>query len=33
MGFMKKKVNLGALGVNPYVSKGVPQPCLDLIMS
>jgi len=29
MGKMKKKVNLGILGVSIYVSKGVPQSCLD----
>jgi hypothetical protein len=29
--FMKKKVNLGVLGMSPYVSNGVPQPCLDPI--
>jgi hypothetical protein len=29
IGFMKKKMNLGFLRVNPFVSKGVPQPCLD----
>ncbi len=29
IGFMKKKVTLGVLGVNPYVSNGVPQPYLD----
>jgi hypothetical protein len=27
--FMKKKVNLGFLRVNPSISKGVPQACLD----
>jgi len=26
---MKKKVNLGVLGVSLYVSKGVPRSCLD----
>jgi len=26
---MKKKVNLRVLRMNPYVSKGVPQSCLD----
>ncbi len=26
---MKKKVNLGILGASPYVTKGVPQSCLD----
>ncbi len=26
---MKKNVNLKVLGVSPYVSKGVPQSCLD----
>ncbi len=26
---VKKKVNLGILGVSPYVSKGVPQSCVD----
>jgi hypothetical protein len=26
---MKKKVNLGVLGVSLYVSKGVPWSCLD----
>jgi hypothetical protein len=30
IGKMKKKVNLIILGVSPYVSKGVPQSCLDL---
>jgi hypothetical protein len=25
----EKKVNLVILEVNPYVSKGVPQSCLD----
>jgi len=29
MGKVKKKVNLGVLGMNPYVSKGVPKSCLD----
>ncbi len=29
MGKMKKKVNLGVLGVSLYVSKGLPQSCLD----
>jgi hypothetical protein len=25
----EKKVNLEVLGMNPYVSNGVPQSCLD----
>jgi hypothetical protein len=29
MGKVKKKVNLGVLGMSPYISKGVPQSCLD----
>jgi hypothetical protein len=29
IGFMKKKVNLGVLRMNPYVSNRVPRPCLD----
>jgi hypothetical protein len=29
MGKMKKKVNLGVLGVNLYGSNVVPQSCLD----
>jgi hypothetical protein len=32
MGKVKKKVNLKVLRVNPYVSKGVPQLCLDHFM-
>jgi hypothetical protein len=32
MGKMKKKVNLGALGMSPYVSKGVTRLCLDHFM-
>jgi len=27
--FCKKNLNLGVLGMSPYVSNGVPQPCLD----
>ncbi len=30
MGKVNKKVNLGVLEVNPYVSKGVPKSCLDI---
>jgi hypothetical protein len=26
---LKEKINLGILKVSPYVSKGVPQSCLD----
>jgi hypothetical protein len=26
---VKKKVNLKVLGMSAYVSKGVPQSCLD----
>jgi hypothetical protein len=29
MGKVKKNVNFGILGVNPYVPEGVPQSCLD----
>jgi len=29
MGKVKKKMNLGVLGVNPYASKGVPKSCLN----
>jgi len=29
MGKVKKKVNLGVLGMNPYVSKGAPKSCLN----
>jgi hypothetical protein len=32
MGKVKKKVNLGVLGVSPYVSKGVPWSCLNLVV-
>ncbi len=30
---MKKKVNLKVFRVSPYVSKGVPQSCFDLLPS
>jgi hypothetical protein len=29
MGKVKKKMNLGVLGMNPYGSNMVPQSCLD----
>jgi hypothetical protein len=29
---MKKKGEFGVLGMSPYVSNGVPQPYLDLIV-
>jgi len=29
IGFMKKKMNLGVLRLNHYVSNGIPQPYLD----
>jgi len=33
IGKVKKKVNLRVLWVSPYVSKGVPQSCLDPCVS